>query len=88
VIGANLRRVSGHDQIMQPNAFDRLIGLRLLTVRRAADMLDLHFGTSWPHTSGKGTVPLRALQSRHPRPRTGIAYLKGAALNTQTNCTD
>ena len=41
---------------MQRNAFDVLIGLRLSIVRRAADMLVLHFGDIRPHRSGSGTV--------------------------------
>ena len=41
---------------MQPNAFDVLVGLRLSIVRRAADMLVLHFGTIRPHPSGEGSV--------------------------------
>jgi hypothetical protein len=41
---------------MQLNAFDVLIGLRLSIVRRAADMLGLHFGTIRAHPSGEGTV--------------------------------
>ena len=38
------------------NAFDVLIGLRLSIVRRAADMLVLHFGDVRAHPSGEGTV--------------------------------
>ncbi len=41
---------------MRPDAFDVLIGLRLRIVRRAADMLGLHFGEIRPHHSGEGTV--------------------------------
>jgi hypothetical protein len=41
---------------MQRDAFDVLIGLRLSIVRRAADMLGLHFGEIRPHHSGEGTV--------------------------------
>lgn len=36
--------------------FDVLTGLRLSIIRRAADMLVLHFGDIRPHSSGKGTV--------------------------------
>jgi hypothetical protein len=43
-------------QRMRKNAFDVLIGLRLSIVRRAADMLVLHFGDIRPHRSGQGTV--------------------------------
>jgi hypothetical protein len=41
---------------MQLDAFHVLIGLRLSIVRRAADMLGLHFGKVRPHESGEGTV--------------------------------
>jgi hypothetical protein len=41
---------------MKGNPFDVLIGLRLSIVRRAADMLVLHFGDIRPHSSGEGTV--------------------------------
>jgi hypothetical protein len=43
---------------MNGNAFDALIGLRLSIVRRAADMLVVHFGEIRPHHSGQGTVGL------------------------------
>lgn len=46
---------------MQLNTFDVLIGLRLSIVRRAADMLGLHFGNIRPHPSGEGTVADYAL---------------------------
>src|SRR5262245_59234134 len=46
---------------MQRKAFDALIGLRLSIVRRAADMLVLHFGDIQPHRSGHGTVGAYAL---------------------------
>ena len=46
-----------HDiRTMQLNAFDVLIGLRLSIIRRAADMLGLHFGSIQPHPSGEGTI--------------------------------
>ena len=41
---------------MQLDVFDILIGLPLAIVRRAADMLVLHFGKISPHGSGEGTV--------------------------------
>ncbi|HXW27217.1 MAG TPA: hypothetical protein VEK73_20900 [Xanthobacteraceae bacterium] len=41
---------------MPGGPFDVLIGLRLSIVRRAADMLVLHFGAIRPHASGVGTV--------------------------------
>jgi hypothetical protein len=51
---------------MQGNAFDVLIGLRLSIVRRAADMLVLHFGVIRPHPSGEGTVADYALHVQCP----------------------
>jgi hypothetical protein len=51
---------------MQPSAFDVLVGLRLSIVRRAADMLVLHFGTIRPHSSGEGTVADCALHVQCP----------------------
>jgi hypothetical protein len=51
---------------MQVNAFDVLIGLRLSIVRRAADMLVLHFGDIRPHVSGEGTVGAYALHVQCP----------------------
>lgn len=45
---------------------DALIGLRLSIVRRAADMLVLHFGEIRPHKSGKGTVGDYALHVQCP----------------------
>jgi hypothetical protein len=51
---------------MQLNAFDVLVGLRLSIVRRAADMLVLHFGTIRPHPSGEGTVGDYALHVQCP----------------------
>jgi hypothetical protein len=55
------RRTDGHYRAMQRNAFDVLVGLRLSIVRRAADMLVLHFGDIRPHPSGEGTVGAYAL---------------------------
>ena len=49
---------------MQRNAFDVLIGLRLSIVRRAADMLVVHFGDIRP--SGGGTVGSYALHVQCP----------------------
>ena len=51
---------------MALNAFDVLIGLRLSIVRRAADMLVLHFGDIRPHASGTGTVGAYALHVQCP----------------------
>jgi hypothetical protein len=51
---------------MQLNAFDVLIGLRLSIIRRAADMLVLHFGTVRPHYSGEGSVAYYALHIQCP----------------------
>ena len=51
---------------MNLNAFDVLVGLRLSIVRRAADMLVLHFGTIRPHSSGEGTVADHALHVQCP----------------------
>ncbi len=51
---------------MDLNAFDVLIGLRLSIVRRAADMLGLHFGPIRPHPSGEGTVADYALHIQCP----------------------
>jgi hypothetical protein len=51
---------------MRLNAFDVLIGLRLSIIRRAADMLVLHFGTIRPHPSGEGTVADYALHIQCP----------------------
>jgi hypothetical protein len=48
---------------MTGNAFDVLIGLRLSTVRRAADMPVVHFGAVRPHPSGEGTVGSMACTS-------------------------
>jgi hypothetical protein len=46
--------------------FNVLIGLRLCIIRRAADMLVLHFGTVRPHRSGRGTVGDYALHIQCP----------------------
>jgi hypothetical protein len=46
--------------------FNPLIGLRLSIVRRAADMLVLHFGVIRPHHSGTGTVGDHALHVQCP----------------------
>src|SRR4051794_30797236 len=51
---------------MQLNAFDVLIGLRLSIVRRAADMLVLHFGDIRAHSSGRGMVGTYALHVQGP----------------------
>jgi hypothetical protein len=51
---------------MPGNAFDVLIGLRLSIVRRAADMLVLHFGDIRPHASGEGTIGDYALHVQCP----------------------
>src|SRR5579871_3454035 len=51
---------------MQLDAVDVLIGLRLSIVRRAADMLVLHFGDIRPHSSGVGTVGAYALHVQCP----------------------
>ena len=51
---------------MQLNNFDVLIGLRLSIIRRAADMLVLHFGPIRPHPSGEGTVADYALHVQCP----------------------
>jgi|GEM_PF-1190715 len=51
---------------MQLDAFDVLIGLRLSIVRRAADMLVLHFGDIRAHASGEGTVGAYALHVQCP----------------------
>jgi len=51
---------------MQLNAFDVLIGLRLSIVRRAANMLVLHFGDIRAHRSGKGTVGAYGLHVQGP----------------------
>jgi hypothetical protein len=51
---------------MKLNSFEVLIGLRLSIVRRAADMLVLHFGAIRAHSSGKGTVGAYALHVQCP----------------------
>lgn len=45
---------------------DVLIGLRLSIVRRAADMLVMHFGDIRPHSSGEGTTGAYALHVQCP----------------------
>jgi hypothetical protein len=51
---------------MPSDAFEVLTGLRLSIVRRAADMLMLHFGDVRPHQSGSGTVGAYALHVQCP----------------------
>jgi hypothetical protein len=51
---------------MNATAFDVLIGLRLAIVRRAADMLVVHFGDIRPHPSGEGTIGDYALHVQCP----------------------
>ena len=51
---------------MNGNAFDVLIGLRLAIVRRAADMLVVHFGEIRPNASGDGTIGDYALHVQCP----------------------
>jgi len=51
---------------MNGTAFDVLVGLRLSIVRRAADMLVVHFGEIRPHHSGRGTVGQYALHVQCP----------------------
>jgi hypothetical protein len=51
---------------MQPNVFDVLVGLQLSVIRRAADMLVLHFGPIHPHPSGEGTIGDYALHVQCP----------------------
>ena len=48
------------------NGLEVLVGLRLSIIRRAADMLVLHFGTVRPHPSGEGTVGNQALHVQCP----------------------
>ncbi|MGH7488042.1 MAG: hypothetical protein ACREMY_20950, partial [bacterium] len=43
-----------------------LVGLQLSIVRRAADMLVLHFGPIRPHPSGEGTIGDYALHVQCP----------------------
>ncbi len=54
------------NRYMHLNALDVLIGLRLSIVRRAAQMLVLHFGDIRAHSSGKGTVGAYALHVQGP----------------------
>jgi hypothetical protein len=51
---------------MNRTAFDVLIGLRLGIVRRAADMVVVHFGDIRPHPSGDGTIGDYALHVQCP----------------------
>ena len=51
---------------MQLNAFDVLIGLRLSIVRRAADMLVLHFGDIRVLPAGDGSIGAYALHIQCP----------------------
>jgi hypothetical protein len=51
---------------MQLNAFEVLAGLRVSIVRRAADMLVLHFGDIRAHPSGDGTIGAYALHVQCP----------------------
>ena len=51
---------------MRTNEFEMLIGLRLSIVRRAADMLVVHFGDIRPHESGEGTVGAYAFHVQCP----------------------
>ena len=53
-------------ELMQLNSFDVLLGLRLSIVRRAADMLVLHFGDIRTHSSGTGTIGAYALHVQCP----------------------
>jgi hypothetical protein len=48
------------------DAFDVLVGLRLSIIRRAADMLVLHFGDIRAHPSGEGTIGAYALHVQCP----------------------
>ena len=51
---------------MNAPAFATLIDLRLSIVRRAADMLVVHFGEIRPHPSGEGTIGDYALHVQCP----------------------
>jgi hypothetical protein len=53
-------------QDMKTTAFAVLIGLRLAIVRRAADMLVVHFGDIRAHPSGEGTIGDHALHVQCP----------------------
>jgi hypothetical protein len=46
---------------MSSSIFDVLVSLKLSIIRRAADMLVLHFGAVRAHSSGRGTVGEYAL---------------------------
>jgi hypothetical protein len=60
----------GHEastvEAMERNVFHVLVGLRLSIIRRAADMLGLHFGAIRIHPSGTGTVADYALHVQCP----------------------
>jgi hypothetical protein len=49
---------------MSLDSFKVLVGLQLSILRRAADMLVLHFGGIRVHPSGKGTVGTYALHAQ------------------------
>lgn len=49
-----------------PGDLDGLVGLQLSAIRRAADMVMLHFGPMRPHASGRGTVGEYALHVQCP----------------------
>lgn len=51
---------------VRSDGFDALIGLRLSIVRRAADMLVLHFGDVRPYSSGDGNTGAYALHIQGP----------------------
>jgi hypothetical protein len=54
------------DEDIKLDAFDVLVGLRLSIIRRAADMLVLHFGDIRAHSSGEGTIGAYALHVQCP----------------------
>src|ERR1017187_10233832 len=58
--------VRGSLKPMRSDTFDALIGLRLSIVRRAADMLGLHFGDVRPHPSGEGNTGAFILHIQGP----------------------
>jgi hypothetical protein len=58
--------IAPEDPPMRRDGLDMLIGLRLSIVRRAADMLGLHFGDIRPHPSGEGTVGAYTLHVQCP----------------------
>lgn len=49
-----------------PGDLGGLVGLQLSVIRRAADMVMLHFGPMRPHASGRGTVGDYALHVQCP----------------------